>query len=264
MLIKIATIFSALVLFVSIAVIIYACAPKTLAGTITVSSNSALLPLFKQLSAAFNAFYPDVNFAFLEACEADSLRQVAAGEANIGAISRQLKPEEIGLTEKLAARWTLAVLVHPSNTLVSLAGNQLTEIFNGKTGDWAQVGGIGSEIHVYYTDENSGAGRILGLEKISETAILCANTEMLKEAVASDAAGIACAVLSIPDTRIKVIEITFNEAKTPGAITLATLRLPVYMVTRNAPDKVIRAFLNFCLSPDGQKIVSDGGFRPVA
>ncbi|MGC2628369.1 MAG: phosphate ABC transporter substrate-binding/OmpA family protein [Rhodomicrobium sp.] len=86
------------------------------------------------------------------------------GKAQIGAMSRPIKPEEVKaitdsgteLKTHVFALDGVVVLVSPQNTINALSLDQIAKIFAGATGDWSEVGGSPGKIKLYGRDAKSG------------------------------------------------------------------------------------------------------------
>jgi phosphate transport system substrate-binding protein len=89
---------------------------------------------------------------------------LAKGEAEIGASSRPIKPEEektlgdAGLTinPHVLALDGILVLVSPDNPVGELTLDQIAGIFSGQITDWSALGAPAGPITVYTRDEKSG------------------------------------------------------------------------------------------------------------
>jgi phosphate transport system substrate-binding protein len=89
---------------------------------------------------------------------------LAKGEAQIGASSRPIKPEEeklltdagLGIDAHVLALDGILVLVSPDNPVGELTLDQIAGIFSGQITDWSQVGAPPGPIAVFARDEKSG------------------------------------------------------------------------------------------------------------
>jgi phosphate transport system substrate-binding protein len=89
---------------------------------------------------------------------------LAKGEAEIGASSRPIKPEEeklltdagLGIDAHVLALDGILVLVSPDNPVGELTLDQIGGIFSGQITDWSQVGAPPGPITVFARDEKSG------------------------------------------------------------------------------------------------------------
>jgi phosphate transport system substrate-binding protein len=85
-------------------------------------------------------------------------------KAQIGAMSRPIKPEEvqaiteagIDLQTHILALDGLVILVSPKNPVKALTLDQIAQIFAGAIKDWSAVGGSPGSINLYARDAKSG------------------------------------------------------------------------------------------------------------
>jgi phosphate transport system substrate-binding protein len=89
---------------------------------------------------------------------------LAQGKAQIGAMSRPIKPEELkAITDSGAEIKTrvfaldgVVVLVSPQNPVKALSLDQIAKIFAGSISDWSEVGRSPGKIKLYARDAKSG------------------------------------------------------------------------------------------------------------
>jgi ABC-type phosphate transport system substrate-binding protein len=74
------------------------------------------------------------------------------------------KWNELQPTESTPAASAVAVVVHPTNKLVSLSLDQLQSILNGKTADWKLLGSGSGEIRPFSLPADTTTGRIIAKE----------------------------------------------------------------------------------------------------
>jgi glucose/mannose transport system substrate-binding protein len=199
------------------------------------------------------------------------LKDLAAGDCDIGMSSRRIRPDEAkqcaaaGLgdmyspaCENVLGLDGIAVVVHRNNPVSALTKQQLADIFSGKTTDWSQVGGTPGPIYLYAPDENSGTldtfkSIVLGPRPLSTRASRFEDSVKLSDAVAIDPDGIGFIGKSFArDTKILVISETGGKPLLPNAFTVATGDYPLsrrlYLYTPADPqNKWTRKFVEFAL-----------------
>ena len=192
------------------------------------------------------------------------------GTAEIGASSRDLKSEEIGaLNKTLIARDGIAVVVHPQNSVNELTIEQARKIFAGEITNWKDVGGKSAAINLFTREEGSGTRdafqeMVMGKDKkISSKAGVLNATGALRTAVAGDVNGIGYISLGSLNKSVKALKIDGVEA-TEATILDETYKIarPFLYLTKGEPEGIVKAYIDFVLSPEGQKIAA-GKFIPV-
>jgi phosphate transport system substrate-binding protein len=89
---------------------------------------------------------------------------LAQGDAQIGMMSRPIKPEEVQaisdagteIKTNVFALDGVLVVVSPKNPVAALSLEQIAKIFSGEIKDWAQLGGKPGKINLYARDSKSG------------------------------------------------------------------------------------------------------------
>lgn len=111
------------------------------AARVTVVGSSTISPLMAEIAKDFEKGKPDVRIDVQAGGSSRGITDVRNGVAEIGMVSRALKPDESELGRTLIARDGVSVIVHRDNTVQGLAKAQLVEIYTGRITNWSQVGG---------------------------------------------------------------------------------------------------------------------------
>lgn len=241
-----------------------------LKGTITIAGSTSVQPLSEELASAFREKYPNVNINVAGGGSGAGIKAAQEGTAEIGASSRDLKSEEIGaLNKTLIARDGIAVVVHPQNSVNELTIEQARKIFAGEITNWKDVGGKSAAINLFTREEGSGTRdafqeMVMGKDKkISSKAGVLNATGALRTAVAGDVNGIGYISLGSLNKSVKALKIDGVEA-TEATILDETYKIarPFLYLTKGEPEGIVKAYIDFVLSPEGQKIAA-GKFIPV-
>ncbi|MBS1148924.1 MAG: phosphate transporter substrate-binding protein, partial [Myxococcaceae bacterium] len=203
------------------------------------------------------------------------------GTTEIATSSRPMKEAEM---EKLRARYNtagteiavakdgVAFYVNASNPLKSLTMDQLKKIYLGELTNWKDVGGPDKQIVVFSRENSSGTyvfvkDNLLGGEDFAASAQTLPGTAAVVNAVAKEKFGIgyggAAYAKGVRDLLIKVgsdeIGPSLENVKS-GKYPLAR---DLYFYLRGKPSADAKALIDFCLSPEGQAIVTKVGYYPV-
>ncbi len=208
---------------------------------------------------------------------------LAAGNADIGMLSRKIKPEEkaqlaaFGDMEAYGAENVLgldgvAIIVHASNPVSKLTVDQLRMIFSGQITNWKDVGGNEGPISLYSRPAaTSGTfetfdNLVLKPAHLSQAAKQIESSEQLSDAVARDIGGIG--FIGLPYVRsAKSVAISDGVGR-PMLPTVFTVGREDYKLSRRLflylPPKSAnldaRQFVTYALSEAGQAIVQKIGF----
>jgi len=156
-------------------------------------------------------------------------------------------------------------VVHPKNNAQSLSSTQLQDIYSGKISNWNEVGGVDREINLYTRDEASGTRNVfwkkaLAKGDISARANVVVSNGAMKTAVAGDP--FAIGFVSVGNMDSSVAPVTLDGV-TPNLVSVRSGEYKVarglYSLTKGEPSGFAKLFLEFIISPTGQKIVADKG-----
>ncbi|MCC6461085.1 MAG: PstS family phosphate ABC transporter substrate-binding protein [Saprospiraceae bacterium] len=177
----------------------------------------------------------------------------------------------------------LAIVVHKDNPIDRLNLSEIGRIFSGEIHNWAQIGGPRQEISLYGRQSNSGTF-LFFREKVVQADYSphlkqMNGTAQLVEALSTDPAGIGYAgigYLAQPEKNhtdaFKVIRITAgpgSSAYSPFEYAdVASGRYPItrplYQYVNATPQGALLDFLLFAFGPEGQAIVRQNGYYPIA
>jgi phosphate transport system substrate-binding protein len=205
------------------------------------------------------------------------------GTTDICASSRPMKPAEVeqmkakynykGL-EVRVARDGLAVYVHKSNKVKQLTMEQVRLIFTGKVTNWKQLGGADKPINLYSRENNSGTyeffkEHVLLKQDFAPQAQHMAGTAALINAVSKDpnAIGFGGAAYA---KNVKALAIAQEAGKpyiAPNEASILNAQYPIsrflYFYLSKRPDGNVKKFIDWVISKQGQKVVTDVGYYPI-
>lgn len=238
--------------------------PGGLTGKITEAGSTTVQPLAEELANAFMAAHPDVEITIQGGGSSVGVKSAANGTVDIGAASRELKPEEktLGLVEHVLARDGIAIVSHPSQTVSGLTKEQVKQIFAGEITNWSEVGGSDEAINVVSREEGSGTRAafeemVMGEVLITATAILQPSNGAVRTTVAGDPNSIGFLSFGYLDSSVKALSVdgvagTVENAKNG---TYPIVR-PLLLLTKGEPEGLVKEFIDYCLSDEGQQIVA--------
>jgi phosphate transport system substrate-binding protein len=169
-------------------------------------------------------------------------------------------------------KWAIdgvGVVVNPLNTVTALTAAQLQDIFAGRIGNWKELGGEDREINLYDRDAASGTrevfwGKALAKGEVAKKANIVVSNGAMKTAVSGDPYGIGYVSVGHIDATVAPVALdgvvpNLENVKS-GAYGVAR---GLFSLTRGEPAGLAKTFLDFLLSPTGQKIAMDKGFISV-
>lgn len=238
-------------------------------GTVKIAGSSSVQPLSGDLAEAFMRRNSGAKVMVAGGGTGAGIKAAQDGAADVGSASRELKPEEKGtLKEILIARDGIVIAVNPRNSVQGLTVEQLRKIFAGKITNWKDVGGENASINVFTREEGSGTRGafeeiVMGKERISNKAVVQNAPGALRVAAARDRYAISYISLGNLNETVKGLAV---DGVMPSEETIRNgtykLARPFLYLTRGEPRGLVKTYLEFVLSPDGQKIVGEM-FIPV-
>jgi len=243
---------------------------KGLSGTVTEAGSTTVQPLAEKLRDAFQQKDPEVKVDIQGGGTAVGIKSVNDGTVDIGAASRELTADDPPLVKHLLARDGIAIITGPNNSITGLTTAQARDVFGGIVTNWKDIGGPDHEIHVIVREEGSGTriafedlvmAKPAPAVKIVSTAIQQTSNGGVKTAVAGDAYAIGFISMGYLDSSVKALPIDSVAATEANAKdgTYPIIR-PLYFLTKEQPTGLVKGFIDFCQSPEGQAIVTQEGY----
>ena len=205
------------------------------------------------------------------------LNKLYEKEADIAFICRApfKESKEKNLWNVQVAWGALAMIVNAKNRVSDLSTEQIKSIISGKIKNWKEVGGEEGEIHLALRKSpKSGVGssmrNILFKDKnykLNSAYTLVKNSGEARRVVLNDKLAIAVDDVT-SSQRVKGIKILDINGVTPTKRAIIEndykFRRPFYTCMTQKPSKLAKLFINFVLSQNGQKIISEVGTANLA
>ena len=234
--------------------------------------------LVPQLAEQFKAQNPGTTFDIAAEGSTTGISAIIDGTAQIGMSSRRAKPAEVGaaggkgvnMKPHVVAYDGLGVIVNASNPIKGLTKQQVEQTFTGDITDWSAVGGPAGKISIYTRNTSSGTysdWKELAMKKrdYAGGAQKMAGHEQIAAEVGKNKNGIGYVGLAyMKAAGVKVVPIDGNMPSQQTVLSKAwPYARPTFYYTNGEPNGVAKQFIDFTLSPAGQKIVSNVGFVPI-
>lgn len=243
---------------------------------ISIAGSTTVQPLSEALRTAFNEDNPDITISISGGGSSVGVTSCDDGTVDIGAASRALEDGEPDLVVHTLAWDGIAIITHTSNTDVDgLTIAEVRQIFIGDITNWDEVGGADHAIQVIAREEGSGtraAFEEMALDddddttddSITEDALLFNSNATVKTTVEDTEWSIGFVSFGYLDLDVKALEIDGIAATVANAknSTYPIVR-PLNYLTKAEPEGIVKDYIDFCLSSDGQDIIEDEGFIRV-
>jgi phosphate transport system substrate-binding protein len=103
--------------------------PSELSGTITEAGSTSVQPSAERLADVFMQMHPEVTITIQGGGSSVGVKSANDGTVDIGAASRELKPDEPPLVRHLLARDGIAIVTNPGSIISGLTKDQVRQIF---------------------------------------------------------------------------------------------------------------------------------------
>lgn len=244
---------------------------------ITIKGSDSMLPLTEKLAEEYMKQNPEISIYVYGGGSAEGIKALIRNEIDICATSRNLEPQEtkaladyygsVGLFY-LIAKDALCVYINNSNPVKDYSTEQIKKIFECKIKNWNELGWQNTVIIPVIRNLNSGT-HLYFKEHVLEGADYC-NSAIVK---------------STTNDVIEFIEqndnaIGYGSIGYSGDISYATIngiepseknaQNDTYPITRylhffttQIPKGSVKNFVDWVLSPEGQRIVKQAGYIPL-
>ncbi|MGB9937376.1 MAG: phosphate ABC transporter substrate-binding protein [Methanobacterium sp.] len=242
--------------------------------TIQIAGSTSVQPVAEKLAEAYMQKHPDVKINVQGGGTSVGIKSVQQGTAQIGTASSKPKESDAqGLVQTQIAKDGIVVVVSKANSLNELTINQTKDIFAGNITEWTKVNGAsGDKINIITREEGSGTrdgfqNIVMGGKNgtpIVKNAIVQSSTEAILQAVKGDPNAIGYISLASLNNEVKVVKIN---GITPSEQTISDetykITRPFIFLTKGNSTGIVKDFIDFTLSSEGQNIVKQAGAVPV-
>jgi phosphate transport system substrate-binding protein len=218
------------------------------------------------------------------------ISSLISGTCDIANASRTIKDKEIALAKQRGINPYeikvgldgLAVVVNPANSVSKLTLQQLADIFTGRVSNWKELGGkdekivilsreVNSGTHVYFKEHVLRKGDANGKEEFAASALMLPSSQAIADEVAQNPAAIGYYGMGYISSKQKAIAVGKDE-KAEYVMPMIDnvisgkypISRPLLIYTNGQPQGLVKKFVDFCLSKEGQDIVLKTDFVPIS
>jgi phosphate transport system substrate-binding protein len=248
------------------------------AETIVLDGSTGMLPLARALAKAYQQKNPDPVIELGQGLGTGArLRALAEGKIQIalashGIAADDLRKENLKVIE--VAKGAIIFAINASVPLSQIADSQVCDIYSGKIRTWQSVAGLNAPIAVLTRPPTevdpevirAKIGCFKELKEVETAKVLARGGDMAK--------GLAETANAIGMTSMTVVEQSGGKIKplTLNGVSPVpeNVRNGSYFLTRDflfvikaEPLPAVKKFLDFALSPNGDRVISDNGAVPL-
>lgn len=168
----------------------------------------------------------------------------------------------------LSARDALGIIVHPSNPVADLSLEEVKKIYTGEITSWKEVGGSDHDIVPFSREPNSGTylyfdEHVLFGAPFGQRCRYAPGARALVDSVADNPYGIGYSTSAYAQN-VRLVPVN-GVSLTPENVrngTYPVIRY-LYLYTVQSPQGVVKNFIDWVMSRDGQQIAKENGYIPL-
>lgn len=247
---------------------------------ITIKGSDTMVILGQRWAETYMKIHPGVVIQVTGGGSGTGIAALINGSADIAEASRPMKDKEklevkakrgSDVVEIPTALDGIAIYVNEKNPITRITTAQLKSIYQGDTKSWKSLGGSDAGIVLYSRENNSGTyayfkEHVLREEDFSAECQTLPGTAAIINAVAKDPNGIGYGGIGY-SKRVRVLAVATNDSLGYVEPTEANVTSGKYPLARflywycvGEPSGDAKNLINWVLSEDGQKIVTDVGY----
>jgi phosphate transport system substrate-binding protein len=253
------------------------------AKSITIKGSDTMVILGQRWAEMYMKEHPDKRIQVTGGGSGTGIAALINGGTDICEASRPMKDKEKEMVRARHGRDVseipvaldgIAIYVPLSSSIQSLTKAQLKAIYTGAFTNWRDVGGKDQKIVAYSRENNSGTyvffkEHVLNNEDFGRDIQTLPGTAVIVNQVSKDPASLGYGGIAYA-SGIKAIAIRADEkseAISPSLETVESGKYPLsrqlFFYTIGAPAGEIKIFIDWVLSPEGQKICEAVGYYPL-
>jgi len=250
-----------------------------LSGSITVSGSDTMVNLAQAWAEEFGTENPGVMVSVKGGGSGNGIAALINKTTDFANSSRDIKEEEVTQGKAagvdpvttVVAKDGVVIIVNSANAVADITEENLGKVYRGEITNWKELGGADAPIVLLSRDSSSGTygfmqDEVIGKDgKFAKSTRNLQSTQAIVDEVSKNANGIGYIGLGYENASIKPVTVDGVESTVDTVLdgTYALSR-PLNMISNGAPVGVAKAYVDWILSPAGQKLVADQGFVPLA
>jgi len=249
--------------------------------SLVITGSTTVLPAVERCAEVFNQAQDEIGVQVSSGGSGRGIQDVASGLADVGMASREVKESEIlqfgdRFTEHLIGYDAIALVVSKEiydAGVTGLSSEEVSEIYAGNIKSWKDVGGPDVMILPVARVPGSGTGdtfneMIMGSSRAETEGVevnAMENAEIKTLIVQSDK---AIGYLGVGYAKTGDLGVVALDGVSPTEENIRnktySLSRPLYLYTWDGTSETEAKFINFVMSPEGQRIMEEEGFFSAA
>lgn len=269
-----------ILILVALALGLIACERPKAQQRLTLTGSSTIAPLALELGKRFEAQHPGVRVEVQTGGSSRGVADARQGKADLGMVSRALKPSEQDIKAFTIARDGIALIVHKDNPLKGLTREQVIQIYTKRVTRWSQLDPSGADAPITVVNKAEGRSTLelfvhhfspeLTTSTIKADVVIGDNQQGIKS-VAGDVNAIGYVSIGTAQydvehgVGIKLISVDGQqpslEAVASGELALSR---PLNLVSKPEPSPLAKQFIDFAQGAAVHDLVKSQYFVPIS
>ncbi len=272
-------------LLLVIALTVWGCGggDSTSPKSVTIKGSDTMVILGQRWAETYMKLHPDKRIQVTGGGSGTGIAALINGGTDICEASRPMKDKEKAMAQKRHGKEVveipvaldgIAIYVPQSSPVQSLTQAQIKSVYTGSITNWRDVGGPDQRIVAYSRENNSGTyvffkEHVLDNEDFARDVQTLPGTAAVVNAVSKDPASLGYGGIAYA-SGIKALAVKRDDASEGVMPSLETVESGQYPLSRQlffytvgAPSGEVKAFIDWVLSPEGQKICEMVGYYPL-
>lgn len=248
-------------------------------NVLKLSGSTTVAPLAQKVATYFRMQNDSFDITVTEGGSSAGIKDLASGVTDIAMSSRdmhaserqQFEDNKLPITEVKVADDALAIVVHPGVGVEKITREQLAKIFSGETKNWKELGGKDIKIMIISRESSSGTYEffkesVMHHQDFTPLAVFQHTNGAVLNKVTNTVGSIGYVGLAFINDKVMALPVSFD-GKTfiePDIKHVKTktypLARPLYFIYQNSKAEKVKPFIDYLLSPDGQKEVEETGY----
>lgn len=253
------------------------------AQKITIKGSDTVLPLSQKEAESFMKKHAGSGITVIGGGSGVGIAALMDGTTDIAMASRKLKMDERlklqdagkAFKEVIIANDALSVIINPGNKVSQLTREQVEAIYTGKIKNWKEVGGDDMTIVVYSRESSSGTyeffkEHVMSRKNYAPNVLNMPATGAIIQSVSQTKGAIGYVGLAYVNKEVKDVAISYDKGKNYVTASMENAKNKTYPIVRPlyyyyplTKEAAVKSYVEFILSPEGQRIVEQVGYIPL-
>jgi phosphate transport system substrate-binding protein len=256
----------------------------SLAQKVVLKGSDTVLPLAQKEAEKYMKANANKPITVVGGGSGVGVAALMDGTTDIAMSSRKLKMDEKlklqdagkAVKEVVICYDALSIIVHPSNKVGQLTREQIEAIYTGKVKNWKDVGGADMPIVAYARETSSGTYEffkefVMNRKNYASSVLNMPATGAIIQSVSQTKGAIGYVGMAYVGNEVKDVKVSYDKGKTFVGASKATALNRTYPIVRplffyypTAKEALVKNFINYVLSAEGQKTVDEIGYIPLS